>query len=79
MSILTFLDQIRRMQDYAKEPYFTASRKGSQFLLQWFRTYEKKKKKKKKEVKTIKERTLNGPRRTEVDRLDQMNQSNGCF
>ena len=40
---------------------------------------QKKKKKKKKEVKTIKERTLNGPRRTEVDRLDQMNQSNGCF
>ena len=34
---------------------------------------------KKEEVKTIKERTLNGPRRTEVDRLDQMNQSNGCF
>ena len=67
------------MQDYAKEPYFTASRKGSKFLLQWFRTYEKEKKKKKKEVKTIKERTLNGPRRTEVDRLDQMNQSNGCF
>ena len=30
-------------------------------------------------IKTIKERTLNGPRRTEVDRLDQMNQSNGCF
>ena len=71
------------MQHYAKEPYFTASRKGSKFLLQWFRTYDKKKKKKKKnkknEVKTIKERTLNGPRRTEVDRLDQMNQSNGCF
>ena len=40
---------------------------------------QKKKKKKKKEVKTIKERTLNGPRQTEVDRLDQMNQSNGCF
>ena len=38
-----------------------------------------KRQKKKKEVKTIKERTLNGPRRTEVDRLDQMNQSNGCF
>ena len=49
MSILTFLDQIRRMQDYAKEPYFTASRKGSKFLLQWFRTYDKKKKKKKEE------------------------------
>ena len=38
-----------------------------------------KRQKKKKEVKTIKERTLNGPRWTEVDRLDQMNQSNGCF
>ena len=41
------------MQHYAKEPYFTASRKGSKFLLQWFRTYDniektKKKKKKKK-------------------------------
>ena len=35
--------------------------------------------KEEEEVKTIKERTLNGPRRTEVDRLDQMNQSNGCF
>ena len=27
------------MQDYVKELYFSASRKGSKFLLQWLRTY----------------------------------------
>ena len=66
------------MQDYAKELYFSAIRKGSKFLLQWFRTYNDNIAKT-KNVKTIKERTLNGPRQTEVDQLDQMNQSNGCF
>ena len=54
------------MQDYVKELYFSASRKGSKFLLQWFRTYNDNIAKTKK-VKTIKERTLNGSKWKEME------------